>query len=236
MEQPRGTTGTDIRVGATGGGAFDAYLVTPQSTHPAPAIVLASAIHGVDGDVRAIADEFASHGFLAVAPDLFWRTVPGPLKRDDPNAAARGQPRLERIRAGERDLADTLAFVRKQPAFNGSAAVIGFCYGGPYAVLGPRCLGFDAGISCHGSQMMDYVAELEGVRQPVCIVWGDRDTAAPAPVLAAYRDRAARMRNLELHVLPGIEHGYMMKGGKAYDPGAYGFSIERALALLRNLS
>lgn len=227
--------GKDITIQAADGRQFDAYLAGPESKDKVPAIVLASAIHGVDADVRAIADEFASHGFLAVAPDLFWRTSPGPLKRDDPNAAARSQPRLEKIKAGEQDLADTLAFIREQPAFNGRAAVIGFCYGGPYAVLGPKRLGFDAGISCHGSQMMDFAAELEGVSQPVRIVWGDRDTAAPAPVLAAYRGRAERMENLEVHVLPGIEHGYMMKGGKAYDSKACEFSMQRALAILRDL-
>ena len=33
-----------------------------------PAVVLASAIHGVDNDLRGIADEFASHGYIAAAP------------------------------------------------------------------------------------------------------------------------------------------------------------------------
>ena len=226
----------DIRIDSSEGGRFDAYLATPESKGKVPAIVLASSIHGVDGDLRDIADEFASQGFLAIAPDLFWRTLPGPLKRDDPNAAARGQPRLEKIKAGERDLVDTLAYVRKHALFNGKAAVIGFCYGGPYAVLGPGRLGFDAGISCHGSQMMDYVAHLEGVREPVCIIWGDHDTAAPAPVIAAYRDRAEKTKNLELHIFPGVAHGYMMKGGKAYDAQVYEFSMQRTLALLHDLA
>ena len=71
--------------------------------------MLASAIHGPDADVRAIADEFAARGFIAAAPDLFWRSVPGPLPREDKRAAERAQPRLEKIKAGEADMADTLA-------------------------------------------------------------------------------------------------------------------------------
>lgn len=228
-------TGNDIRIDSSEGGQFDAYLAAPGTKDKVPAIVLASAIHGVDTDVRGIADEFAAQGFLAIAPDLFWRTTPGPLKRDDPNASARAQPRLERIKAGERDLADTRAFVRKHALSNGKAAVMGFCYGGPYAVLGPKRLGFDAGISCHGSQMMDYVAELEGVRLPVCVIWGDNDTAAPGPVIGAYRDRAREMKSLEVEILAGPAHGYMMKGGKAYDARAYAFSMQRALEILRRL-
>ena len=87
-------------------------------------------------------------------------------------------------------MADTLAEVRKLPQFNGRAAVMGFCYGGPYAILGPKRLGYDAGISCHGTQLLDFIGELEGVTQPVCIVWGDQDHAAPEPVQEAYRARA----------------------------------------------
>jgi len=227
----------DIKIRSSEGPEFDCYVVTPQTEQKVPAIVLASAIHGVDKDLRGIAEELASHGYIAAAPDLFWRTVPGPLARDDPRSAPRGQPRLERIETGERDLADTLALLRKQPLFNGRAAVIGFCYGGPYAILGPKRLGYDAGISCHGTQMLDFIKELEDVRQPVCIIWGDQDHAAPANVLEAYRAVPARMNNVEVHVFPGVLHGYMMKGNaKAFDKKMYDFSMERALALLERLA
>jgi carboxymethylenebutenolidase len=226
----------DIRVRSGDGAQFDCYLVQPESSVPVPAVVLASAIHGVDADLRGIADELASRGFIAAAPDLFWRTLPGPLARDDPRAPPRGQPRLERIRAGERDLADVLRTLRGQPLFNGRAAVIGFCYGGPYAILGPKRLGYDAGISCHGTQMLDFIGELEAVRQPVCFIWGDQDTAAPANVLDAYRAMPARMPNVEVHVAPGVLHGYMMRGNvKAYDASLYEFSMERAVAILDDL-
>lgn len=226
----------DIKIRSSEGPELDCYLVTPQTSEKVPAIVLASAIHGVDKDLRGIADEFAARGYIAAAPDLFWRSVPGPLGRDDPRTAPRGKPRLEKIKAGERDLAEVLPVLRKQPSFNGRAAVIGFCYGGPYAILGPKRLGYDAGISCHGTQMLDYIEELEGLRQPVCIIWGDQDHAAPANVLDAYRGVPARMKNVEVHVFPGVQHGYMMPdGGKAFDRKTRDFSMERALSILERL-
>lgn len=226
----------DVAIRSSEGAQFDCYLVTPATEHAVPAVVLASAIHGVDGDLRAIADRIASHGYIAAAPDLFWRTVPGPLVRGDPRSAPRGQPRLEKIRTGEQDLADVLAELRTRPSFNGRAAVMGFCYGGPYAILAPKRLGYDAGIACHGTQMLDFVGELDGLDRPVCILWGDRDHLAPAPVLEAYRAAQARMANVEVHVFPGVGHGYMMRG----DPGAFNgkacdFSIARALKMLDQL-
>lgn len=227
--------GKNVKVQSGEGGEFDCYLVTPRAGAKAPAIVLASAVHGVNADLREIAGEFASKGIIAAAPDLFWRSVPGPLARDDDRTKQRSQPRLEKIRTGEADLVDTLAWLRKLPQSNGRAAVMGLCYGGPYAILGPKRLGYDAGISCHGSQMLDFIKELEGLARPVCIIWGDADHQAPAEVLEAYRGAAARLKNLELHVFPGVEHGYMMPEAKAFDRKTREFSMARALAILDGL-
>jgi carboxymethylenebutenolidase len=226
----------DIKIRASGGGEFDCYGVTPDAAGKVPAMVLASAIHGVDQDIRAIADEFAGHGYLVAAPDLFWRSVPGPLARGDERTTGRGQPRPEKIKAGEADMADTLAALRKEPLFNGRAVAMGFCYGGPYAILGPKRLGYAAGISCHGTNLLDYIKELDGVTQPVCIIWGDQDTAAPAPVLEAYRAVPARLKNVEVNIFPGILHGYMMPGNaQAFSAETRKFSMGRALALLEAL-
>lgn len=226
----------DIKVRSTHGNEFDCYLVTPEGGGKAPAIVLASAVHGVDQDIRAIADEFASHGYVAAAPDLFSRTIPGPLGRDDTRTKERSQPRLQRIREGEADMLDTLAEVRKLPQFNGRAAAMGFCYGGPYAILGPRRLGYEAGISCHGTQLIDFIDELDGVTQPVCIIWGELDHAAPPPVQEAYRKVPTRMPNVEVHIFPGVQHGYMMRSNpKAFDQKTYDFTMQRSLAILEGL-
>jgi carboxymethylenebutenolidase len=227
--------GENAKIRSSKGGEFDCYIAAPVSGARVPAVVLASAVHGVNGDLRAIADEFAGHGYIAAAPDLFWRTIAGPLGRDDERTKVRSQPRLEKIRTGEADLADTLAQVRKLPQSNGRAAVIGFCYGGPYAILGPKRLGYDAGVSLHGSQMLDYLGELEGLAKPVCIIWGDQDHQAPAAVLDAYRGAAAHVKNLDLHVFPGVEHGYMMPESKAFDRKTRDFSMQRSLAILDGL-
>src|SRR5215475_4879644 len=209
-------SGKWIKVRSSEGGDFDCYLNVPNIGGQAPAVVLACAVHGVDADIVAIADEFAAHDVIAAAPDLFWRTVPGPLSHDDGRAQQRSQPRLEKIKQGEADMADTLARLGELPQFNGSAVAMGFCYGGPYAILGPKRLGYAAGISCHGSQLQDFIQDLDGVTAPVCIMWGDQDYMAPAPVLDAYRAVASRVKTVELHIFPGVLHGYMMPTSPAF--------------------
>jgi carboxymethylenebutenolidase len=70
----------------------------------------------------------------------------------------------------------------------------------------------------------------------VCLIWGDQDHAAPAPVLEMYRELAKKKKNVEVHIFPGVQHGYMMRGApKAFDQKMYDFSMGRALATLKAL-
>ena len=57
-------------------GAFAAYIARPK-TSSAPAVVVLQEVFGVNADIRRHCDELAEQGFLAVAPDLFWRQEPG---------------------------------------------------------------------------------------------------------------------------------------------------------------
>jgi carboxymethylenebutenolidase len=133
-------------------------------------------------------------------------------------------------------MADTRAYIGTLSISNGRAAAMGFCFGGPYAILGPKRLGYDAGISCHGTRMLDFIGELEGVTEPVCIIWGDQDHAAPAEVLAAFRGVPTRMPNVAVHVFPGVLHGYMMRlNPQAFSQPTRDFSMSRALAILSEL-
>lgn len=225
-----------MRVRSSEGPEFDCHLALPKSGRRTPAVVLASAIHGVDADLVAIAGLFASRGYIALAPDLFWRTVPGPLARGDARSVERSEPRDERLRRGERDLVDVLRRLEREPRFNGRALLMGFCYGGPYAVIGPRRLGYDAGIACHGTGMLEVAGDAHALQRPVHILWGDQDRMAPGHVVDAYRAIQAHCPCVAVHLFAGVRHGYMMRTSPAFDANAYGFSIERALELLARLA
>src|ERR1700719_4650177 len=57
-------------------GAFGAYIAQPKAS-PASAVVVLHEVFGVNTDIRKTCDELAEQGFVAVAPDLFWRQEPG---------------------------------------------------------------------------------------------------------------------------------------------------------------
>ena len=57
-------------------GAFNAYIARPK-TLPASTVVVLQELFGVNADIRKTCDELAEQGFIAIAPDLFWRQEPG---------------------------------------------------------------------------------------------------------------------------------------------------------------
>jgi len=84
----------DIKIRSKEGGTFDCYVATPAGAGKVPAIVLASAVHGVDADMRSIADQFAAQGYRRGARSL--------LADRSGSARARRRPHEDALAAAPR--------------------------------------------------------------------------------------------------------------------------------------
>ena len=74
---------TDTSIQATdGSGSFQAYVAQPQGT-PRAAIVVIQEIFGVNPGIRKKCDDWSAQGYLAMAPDLFWRIMLGVVLDSD---------------------------------------------------------------------------------------------------------------------------------------------------------
>ena len=113
-------------------GPFGAYIAWPKVL-PAPAGVALHEVFGVNADIRKTCDELAEQGFMAVAPDLFWRQEPGVdlSVTSDPDwrHGLRLYQAYDRDK-GARDVKDTADAVAKLPECAGKVAVLGYCLGG----------------------------------------------------------------------------------------------------------
>jgi carboxymethylenebutenolidase len=109
-------------------GTFDAYIAGPNAS-PAPAVVVLQELFGVNADIRKTCDELAEQGFIAVAPDLFWRQEPGVdlsvISEPDWQHGLRLYQAYDRD-AGARDVKDTADVVAKLAECTGKVAVLGY--------------------------------------------------------------------------------------------------------------
>lgn len=230
---------SDINIAATGGGEFDCYLALPASGSN-PALVIMASIFGIDEDVRGIADDLAAKGVVVAAPDLFWRGDSGPKDRSEEGrkqAYERAADRETLFEGNIRDLADVMAQLKSLPECNGRIAVVGLCYGGPFALLGPAKLGCDAGLSFHGTAVQEYLDVLPEVGDvPVRLHWGDADHACPPEDLDSVRAATADMANVTITTYPDVVHGYTApSNAKSWNEAAAADSWASALAVLDGL-
>jgi carboxymethylenebutenolidase len=229
--------GTHVMIAAADGGKFDSYVTAPVSGKGA-GVVIVSTISGVDSDMTHYADALAAEGFVASAPDMFWRDAdPGPLVWND-DGRKRAFARNDRydVEVGMKDLADVIADLKNHPRCNGKIAVMGFCFGGPFALLAAARCGIGAGISFHGSHVENHLDEVDKVRCPLSFHYGDKDPVAPMAAIERIQSAFSRLPYSKVYVYPGAAHGFMtMTPGRGYMESAAHPAWARSLEVLKTL-
>src|ERR1700678_2496354 len=158
-------------------GTFRAYIARPKAL-PAPAVVVLQELFGVNADIRKTCDELAERGFIAFAPDLFWRQEPGVDLSVTSEADWQHGLRLYQAYdrdAGVRDVKDTADVVAKLPECTGKVAVLGYCLGALMTFLTAVRYRVDAAVAYHGGDTEKYLGELEGLHAQVLMHLGEED-------------------------------------------------------------
>src|ERR1700679_2451986 len=109
---------TEVLIEAADKGNFSAYLAAPAGTAKVPGMLVIQEIFGINSTIRAICDEYARQGYLAIAPDLFWRQEPGvQLDSTTKEGWAKAMELYQGFSEtkGVEDLIATLGWLRTQP-------------------------------------------------------------------------------------------------------------------------
>ena len=117
----------DIKIQSLDGKSFSAYCAMP-ATDQGPGMLVIQEIFGVNAAMRQICDYYASLGYIAVCPDLFWRQQPGIQLTDKTPAEWDRAMELFKafdVEAGVRDLLSTLAHIRSIKGASGKVGTVG---------------------------------------------------------------------------------------------------------------
>jgi len=210
-------------------GAFGAYISRPK-TLPAPAVVVLQELFGVNADIRKTCDELAEQGFLAVAPDLFWRQEPGVDLTVTSEADWQHGLRLYQAYdrdAGARDVKDTLNAVAKLPGCTGRVAVLGYCLGALMVFLTAVRYGVDAAVAYHGGDTDKYLGEIDGLRAPMLMHLAEEDEFISKAAQAEIKAALAKKPNATVYSYPGQNHAFSRHGGAHYNAEAAALARER---------
>lgn len=211
-----GSSIVDINNGA--GETFCAYLALPDQPNGAVIVVLQE-IFGVNANIRSIADDYAGNGYIAIAPDLFWRQQRNveldPAKAEDREQATAYLQGLDQQLA----VADALSaanYARALPKSTGKVGAVGYCLGGKLAFLLATQPGIDATVSYYGVAIQAALDAFASLKSPVLLHIAGDDHLCPPEAQAAIAKAAEQSGKATIMHHPGVGHAFARRGGAGY--------------------
>ncbi len=216
-------------------GAFGAYIAY-LTTLPAPAVIVLHEVFGVNADIRKTCDELAEQGFVAIAPDLFWRQEPGVdlSVRSEPD----WQHGLRLYQAydrdtGAKDVKDTAVAAANMKECTGKVAVLGFCLGGLMTFLTAARYGADASVVYHGGDTEKYLDEAKEFDSPMLMHLAEEDEFISKPAQEQIKAALAGKSNATVYSYPEQHHAFARHNGAHYNAPAASLANGRTVEFLR---
>lgn len=197
------------------GGRFDAYEARPSGT-PRGAIIVIQEIFGVNPGIRRKCDHWAELGYLALAPDLFWRLQPG--VELDPDVPEQFQEALGLMNRFDQDqgIADIEATIRaahKSLPEGGKVGCVGYCLGGRLAFMTSARTDIDASVGYYGVLIDKLLGEKRAIANPLMLHIAVADHFVGPEAQAAMHAGLDDHPKVVLHDYPGEDHGFATETG-----------------------
>jgi carboxymethylenebutenolidase len=232
--------GRDIEIVASDARRFGAFFAQPKRL-PAPAVMVLHEILGVNDFIRSIVNRMADGGFIAIAPELFWRQEAN-VQLDSDSEADMVRARALRDNFNERlaleDCEATLDYLRTLPACTGKVAAMGYCLGGKLAYLMAARSTIDGAVAYYGTGIHRALEEASKLRAPLLLHIAGDDFLCLPDAQTQIIDRLAALKDTlrneaRVHVYEGVNHGFARTGKSPFSATATALANSRTDEFLR---
>ncbi len=194
------------------------YLAQPENGATA-AIIVIPEIFGVNAGIRQKCDAWAEMGYVALAPDIFWRFAPGvELDPDVPEQMQEafgyfGQydPDL-----GIQDIEAAIRFLRGHDGI-GKVGLVGFCLGGRMAYMAATRTDIDASVGYYGVMIDQMLGESHAIANPLLLHIPTADHFVGPDAQKAIHDALDPHPRVTLYDYEGLDHGFAAEMGNRRD-------------------
>ena len=218
-------------------GTIPAYVARPAGT-PKAAIIVIPEIFGVNPGIRQKADKWAQQGYLAVAPDIFWRFAPGVELNPDVEAElqeAFGYFQQYDANDGVYDIESTIKWIRAQGVAKVGCA--GYCLGGRLAYMAAARTDINASVGYYGVMIDQMLDEAHHIANPLMLHIAGADHFVLPEAQAAIHAGLDDHPQVTLHDYPGLDHGFAAEmGNRRHEEGAQLADSRTAAFLAKHLA
>jgi len=203
-------------------GAMPAFLARAKGEGRAPAVLVIMEAFGLNAHIKDVARRVAAEGYVALAPDLYWRGGKGRSAGYDqlPEAIALMQSTKDAEIVA--DVGAAIAHLEKQPFVRvDRIGITGFCMGGRVSFLAAAELPekIKASVPFYGAGIP--VEKTAKLKAPMLAFFGEKDGFIPAESVEALKAEAKRHgKQVEVVVYPGAEHGFFCNERASYQERA----------------
>jgi carboxymethylenebutenolidase len=189
---------------------LSSFIVYPERKDKAPVVIVVMEIFGLTDWVRAITDQLAADGFIAIAPDLLSGRGPGGggtdafTSRDDIVKAVSSLTAAEVMTM----LNAVAEYATGLPAATRKFATAGFCWGGGmsfnYATVQPK---LSAAVVYYGISPPS--GDLSKITAPVLGLYGENDARVVSTVKPAEEKMKELGKIYVTHIYKDAGHGFL---------------------------
>ena len=218
----------------SGDGEFPCYVAAPDGS-PTAAIIVIQEIFGVNSGIRAKCDEWAAAGYLAIAPDLFWRINEGTDL--DADIQAEFETALDLMGKfdqdqGIRDIEAAIHFAR-DAVNGGKVGCVGYCLGGRLAFMTATRTDINASVGYYGVGIDGLLGEKNAIAHDLMLHIPTADGFVPADAQAAMHAGLDDHPKVALHDYEGLDHGFAAQFGQRRDEAAANLADSRTAAFFK---
>lgn len=210
--------GHDLKI-STKDGDFLSYLVLPEGAAKAPGIVVIQEIFGINPFIRDVCRQFAQNGFIAAAPDLFWRQKPNVQLNPDIDSdwgAAMEFYKGFNLDKGVEDIQATIDAIRSHPHCSGKVGTIGYCLGGLLTYLSAARTDTNAASAYYGGGTDGFLNEADKIKVPTLLHFAEDDHFWPKANQDKVSARFKGSKLVTIYSYPGVDHAFARAGYKAH--------------------
>lgn len=213
-----------IRLTAADGFEISAYVAKPSNIARGGLVILPE-IFGVNSHIRSVADRYAAHGFVAIAPAVFDRAQRDLDLGYSDEEVTLGQALMRRLDWTEAVL--DISAAGRAIAGAGKLGIVGYCWGGTAAwVAASRAREFACAVSYYGNAITTVMQDRP--RIPMMLHWGERDHLISIDQI---RNITAAVPEAITHVYQ-TGHGFNCDQRPLYHPESAVLAEQRTLAFL----
>lgn len=197
-----------------GDAQFDTYVAQPEGEATA-AIIVVQEIFGVNEGIRRKCDSWAKAGYVAYAPDLFWREKAHvELDADVPEEFQAAIGHMQKLNQDQaiRDIEATIKAARAAIG-GGKVGLVGYCLGGRLVFMSACRTDGDAFVAYYGVGIDGLLGEQHAIGKPTMLHIPTRDGFVPPEVQQKMHDGLKDNRHVTLHDYEGLDHGFAAEMG-----------------------